>query len=176
MKFKLFAFALFTVMFISCGPVMFETPQPVDAAKLKSFPAHLTGTYMSGSGDTLIVTKKTFNYGNEHSLFPLNGNLKDEECIFKKADDYYILNLKFDLYWTILIINETTTGISIHYVTIEESEIETLIPAIQAITDVEEMNDEEGGISFLLAPTKQEFDKLVRSDIFNETVEFEKIK
>jgi len=176
MKAKLFAFALFTVMMTSCGPVMFESPQPVKTARLKSFPAHLTGTYVSGSGDTLVVTKKAFNYGNAHSLFPLNGNLKEEECVFKKADDYYILNLKFDLYWSVLIIKETPKGIVVHYVTTEESEVETIILAIQSITGVVEMFDDKGGISFLLAPTKQEFDQLVRSGIFEETEEFEKIE
>lgn len=61
MKTKFFAFALFTAMMTSCGPVMFLSPQPDKTARLKSFPAHLTGTYVSGSGDSLVVTKKAFN-------------------------------------------------------------------------------------------------------------------
>lgn len=102
--------------------------------------------------------------------------MKEDECVFKKADDYYVLNLKFDSYWSVLIIKETPKGISVHYSTDEESEIETIIPAIQSITGVVEMNDDKGGISFLLAPTKQEFEKLVRSGTFEETEEFEKIE
>jgi len=35
---------------------------------------------------------------------------------------------------------------------------------------------EKGGISFLLAPTKQEFDQLAKSGIFNESIDFERIK
>lgn len=184
MKTTILFLALITFMVTACSDVLFEEPQPVDTNELKSIPPELIGTFVNKSDDTLTITENSFHFSNETSSIPtINGDLTGGESVLKMLNEHYVLSSRVELdttYWTVLIINVTKKGLSVNYFPLDDApdkKKEKLIKRIQNITEVREIEDSVDNYNlFLLAPTKLEFEKLVKEGVFDEKEEFKKIE
>jgi hypothetical protein len=179
MKTTIFALAILTVIMTSCTTVKFDKPQPADTNELKSFSSNLIGTFVGNSNDTLVISDKSFNYGSKKSsLIHIDGNLTNGQTVLKMSQDNYVLSLKDSSYWIVVIIKGTQTGLSVKYISLDkpDKDKEAVIKKIQDITKVKEIKKEGKVDYYLLAPTKQEFEKMLTGGVFSDTEEFKKIK
>jgi len=169
-----YAFLLLVFM-SSCSPVIFKKTQPRDTEALRSIPAQFIGTYVSEEElkDTITIDAHAFT---SNGIPPIAGNMTDGKTVIKTLADNYILNTSTGKYWETFIVRTTPNGLTVASISFEE-EKETKLSKLESITKVKQIKDKDHAkITYLINPTKEEFEKIMASGIFNQVMKFRRIK
>jgi len=187
-KFTLFILSIFVLS--SCTNIMFETSMPKDVRVMSKFPRKVVGSYYDGKKDTLVITKKTFTYGKSKNSMLISGSLDKDEAELKKLNSFYYLNLKkSDGYWTVFPFQLTDEGLDVYYILMEEliDRLDTskttqereneIISAISYITAVYPMTKPDSkDKEYLVSPTNEEFEELMKQGYFVKIGGFKRLK
>jgi len=171
----------------SCSTVRFQTPPPQEGIEINNMPSKLIGNYVNADGDTLYVTKNSFMYENDEEKI-----LEDSRVVLKKFKDYYVVSCREILLgnkrtklkgWDVILVKLLDDGSLVCYSinTSTDEKEKAAINKLEAILSFENIyydddNKEEEEAYFLINPTKGEFKKILRSDIFTVTIVFKPIK
>ncbi len=151
----------------SCMELGFKEAMPLNGTDITEFPAELQGWYVSinDSKDTMEVKSTSVS----EDRFALDG-----KNVMRKFDKYYVCNQKKLNRWNIALIKETCRGFSLYSFDIDDSKHREII---RKLTTVTEIKDEDGGLDYLLiAPSDEEFARLVKSNAFVRVEKFKRIK
>ena len=165
-----------------CATVKFEQPVPPNAKALKQFPEPLTGTYVERQNkDTLVITANAFRFGHKGDLFHLSGKLTGENTVLKKSGDFYLLSIseKDDPFWEVLPFKFKDNTLTVYALVLEDkpdkSAKEEKLEKIRQITPVK-VKHTQTGEHYLINPSEDELERLLRSGLFDKAAVFEKVK
>ena len=174
---QLFLILSVALLFLSsCKSVKFEIPQPKETDALIEFPDNLIGTYQNNNKEKLVISKKTITYGNKDSkIIYISKTLLPDETVLKKCGDYYVLSLKYENYWELILFKTIDKDLKVYYIDLDKNE-ENIINNLKEITIVKEIRNNEEKIDYyLINPSKKEFDILLKKEIFSKIVDFNRI-
>ncbi len=175
MKNILFIMIAIILMLSSCITVKFEDAQPKDTPELKEFPESMLGVYFDNNKDTLTITNFSFKYGSKKSLLYQNKTLSPDESVLKKFNDYYVLSLKDDDNWEVVVFKCIEKDLSVFYINLDKNRERTL-SKIKAIMPVKEIKGNNGKIDYyLINPSKKDFQTLLDKEIFSHIGDFKRI-
>jgi len=157
----------------SCVEVLFETPQPQDVKSLDSFPETMHGSYLTSNSDTLIIASdEIIDPGAENdSIMKIS-----EDFVLKKYKGYYIISVKHETgMWEVAILEPKGKG-AFRLFTFD-GENEEKMARVKQFTTIETFLDEEGKpTKYQLNPSKKDFAKLLKADVFEEIGVFNQIE
>lgn len=157
----------------SCVEVLFETPQPQGIKAINAFPETMRGSYLTSNNDTLIIASDQLkDPGAENdSIMKIS-----EDFVLKKYKGYYIISLKHETgMWEVAIIEPKGKG-AFRLFTFD-GENEEKMARVKQFTVVATILDEGGKpTQYKLNPTKKDFAKLLKSDVFEEIGVFNKLE
>ena len=160
---------------MACTMVRYETPQPAEVTSLPQFPEQLQGLFISEDQDTLEVTQFKFHFRNGDEI-QVKGDLSGSETVLKEFRNYYILNLKDEEVWDVFPIKLKNENIQVYF-SATASRAEELMEELQETSSVKEILDEDGDLEYyLIAPTSEEFRKLLKKGLFDERLLFKRIE
>lgn len=165
---------LFTVLLLfGCSTVKFKEPQPVNVRLLKSFPKSLIGLYVDNDMDTLVVNHNFFIYeGEEKYLVTSDLDLELDDAVLKKYKGYYILSIKSEGLWDVVLINQKNENLHVSYINLGNNE-EALIRRLEKIVRVEKVIQEDSKTSeYIINPSKRDFKDIIEKNIFSEVQTF----
>ncbi len=160
--------------FCSCGDVQYTAPQPSWVTKNETaFPKSMQGNYKSGNDtfkiteDRIMLSKKDFD----------NDIVLSDSVLLRKWNTTFFLNLLHRNYsgsnsigngssntWSVIMAKEEKENLFIYEVRLTDSL--TLIK-LKEITKVQEIKNTSGEINdFIINPTADEFQKIVKSNLF----------
>lgn len=160
----------------SCTTVKFQEPQPKDAPAMREFPERMRGTYTSVEDDTLYVSNKSFTYYNGKEI-DVTGTLDTlGDIILKEFKKGLILNLKDDQGWNVVPLKISREKITAGFAVLDPK-TRPLILDLEKRDKLQRINGDDGKFShFLLSPTSDDFERLVRKNLFSEKTVFRRIK
>jgi len=165
---------LFTVLLLlGCSTVKFEEPQPVNLRFLKSFPKSLIGLYVDNDMDTLVVNHNFFKYeGEDKYLVTSDLDLELGDAVLKKYKGYYILSIKSEGLWDVVLINQKNENLHVSYINLGNNE-GALIRRLEKIVRVEKVIQEDSKTSeYIINPSKRDFKDIIKENIFSEVQTF----
>lgn len=184
---SLFILSIFSVAFGSCVMVKFQTQQPVNSLPLNSFPKDLQGTFVDNESDTLYISECCIEYTNDNISFSEGKEkLKKDSLELRKFGSDYLLNIKDDKYWQIVLFKSQTDQIHSYYMDIESlmdkyayinDELmreKKVIDKLKAITTVKKITEGEDYF-YLINPNNEQLKKLANSEFFTEVNVFTRI-
>lgn len=157
-------------LFISCE-VYFSVPQPSWIKKNeKVIPGKFRGTFTGaengvlremhkgGKGAEVKVSEKRIYIDNENDF-----NLSDT-VILRKYRHHYFLNIYNAecLAWSVILIKEADHKIYYYMIPSEESENMTRLRKIAVVNQ-----SDHGARQYIINPTKKEFIRMLKSDVFS---------
>jgi hypothetical protein len=165
---------LFGILFMtSCVSVKFTVPQPENVEEMKSFPKSWRGTYVTDTNDTLFL---------EGNALVFKDSLKAEKYIvgrqilIKKSGKYIVINVKNEQNWDVIIAQKKRQNLNLFALDISQEE-QKKIEKISGLTPVKTIkNSEEKVDYYLIIPSKEDFEKLIKNDLFTPFLYFEKVK
>lgn len=177
MKNLIVVFAVVSFIFTSCTTVKFETAQPAGGKILTEFPDKFIGNYSNSDKDTLIIMKSSYIQGKEkESKLAATENAATGESVLKKLGKNYVLSIKDEKAWEVVVISSEKNTLNVLYINLDENKEQT-ISNLKAITKTKEFENEEGSVDYYLVnPTKKEFKNLIKKNVFTRTMTFEKFK
>ncbi|HAN77503.1 MAG TPA: hypothetical protein DCQ31_06865 [Bacteroidales bacterium] len=177
MKNLIVVFAVVSFIFTSCTTVKFETAQPAGGKILTEFPKKFVGSYSNSDKDTLIIMKSSYIQGKEkESKLAATGNAVEGESVLKKLGKNYVLSIKDEKAWEVVVITSEKNTLGVLYINLETDK-EQIINNLKATTSTKEFENDEGRIEYYLVnPTKKEFKNLIKKNVFTRTMTFEKFK
>ena len=171
---KLTLFLLLALLLVSCTGVKFDSPQPFGAPTLDEFPQKILGTFTSDENDTLRITKNSFRFSDGKEI-DFEAELSAENTVLKLHRNTYILNLQDNGSWDVFPIKFSSNRITVYFADIN-SKTEKLLKAKHPET-VQEIRTEDGKLDhYLIDPSAQEFDRLLKKKLFSERVKFKRLK
>lgn len=175
-----------SVLFISsCVSVEFTSPQPSNEKSLKKFPKEMRGDYLvriiSGDEepalDTLKIRDKYYldqSKANDSKVF------LSDSCIIKSFNNDYFINFKGtnEVYWTVALLRlEPNKKLMVYGLFAgEDMEEEPFIEALNSITTVHKVVDEEGTTKYDISPSNEELSRLITEQYFKPVYELIRIK
>lgn len=166
---------LFLLQLTACTIVRFDSPQPADAIALPEFPEKMRGLFVSEDQDTLEVTITGFHFRNGEEI-QLRGDLTMGEAVLKEIKNYYILNLQEEGEWDVFPVRLRKGDIHIYFPA-TASRAEELMEEIKQTSSVIEILDADGDFDhYLIDPTPEEFQFLIRKNFFDERIIFKRIE
>lgn len=184
---SLFILSIFSIAFGSCVMVKFQTQQPVNSLPLNSFPKDLQGTFVDNESDTLYISECCIEYTNDNISFSEGKEkLKKDSLELRKFGSDYLLNIKDDKYWQIVLFKCQTDQIHSYYMDIESlmdkyayinDELmreKKVIDKLKAITTVKKITEGEDYF-YLINPNNEQLKKLANSEFFTEVNVFTRI-
>ncbi|MEG9328244.1 hypothetical protein V6B16_09905 [Salinimicrobium catena] len=173
---KKFIFAIATAFLsLACTVVRYETPQPADVASLPQFPEKMQGLFISEDQDTLEVTQFKFHFRNGEEI-QVKGDLCGNETVLREFKNYFILNLKDEEVWDVFPLRLKNDDLQVFF-SATASRAEELMEELKEIAAVKEIADEDGDLEYyLIAPTSEEFRRLMRKGLFDERLLFKRLK
>ena len=161
----------------SCKSVQFAKAQPDGVASLKEFPSDLIGTYVEGDHDTLVISHSGFKYGSKtSSVFYLERELAKNKAELKEFNGSYVLSLKHNGYWEVLLLKPTNTELQVFYISLAGKE-EEVINKLNSVLPVKTVKDKEGNVAYyLINPSKENFETLVAQGFFVTQGSFVRLK
>jgi len=121
MKNRLVFFVLLMVVISSCTNVYFDQPQPKNGEILKYIPLELQGVWVDKL-DTLYITKNGFEEVNVKTdssgtilSIKREAHFLTDSLMLKKADKYYIVNIREKKNWQVVILDRQNNGDIIWY-------------------------------------------------------------
>ena len=180
---NIFSLTALLMMLSSCV-VVFEQPQPSRTKELNAVPPELRGTYTEEDiDDTLIVTSDSYNYkSNSSDIIHKNGSLKSGDAVLKKMNGNCVLshritdvpeNFPKNL-WHVYLLKYKDNKLKVYFLNSKGNEA-LMVDSIRKIVPVKEIGDKDDKGN-LINPTKKQFKKIVRSNMFKESYVFNKIR
>lgn len=172
MKNILIALSLIVVM-TSCVEVLFEQTQPAGVKEIQQFPKALLGMYIEETeNDTLRITPFELQgpKNERDSAMKISPNF-----VLKKFKNEYVISRKHDSgLWEVAFISISKKG-QLEIKTIDGGDEEKM-KRLKLLLEVTTKYDEEGKADqYILNPTKKEFFKILKADIFEELGVFKKM-
>jgi hypothetical protein len=160
--------------------VKFQTQQPVNSPALSTFPKEMQGTFVDNESDTLYISECCIEYTNDNISFSEGKErLVKDSLELRKLGKDYLLNIKDDKYWQIVLFKCGADQIHSYYMDIESlmdkyayiSDVQLrekkVFDKLKAITSVKKMPEGEEYF-YLINPNNEQLKKLVNSDFFTE--------
>lgn len=171
----------------SCVMVKFQTQQPVNAPALLTFPKELQGTFLDTESDTLFISECCIEYTNDNiAISEGKEKLLKDSLELRKFNGDYLLNVKDDKYWQIIVFKVGKDEIHSYYmdieslmdkyVYIEDEQVreKKVIDKLKTYTSVKKIPEGEDYF-YLINPNYEQLKKLVNSDLFTEVNVFTRI-
>ena len=170
---KLTLLLLLALLLTSCTAVKFENPQPYGAETLSEFPQKVIGTFTSDESDTLKIMKNSFRFSDGKEIV-FETKLSAESSVLKSHKNTYILNLKDNGTWDVFPFKFTSNKITVYFADVK-SGTEKLLKAKHP-EGVQEIRNEDGKLDhYLIDPSAEEFDRLLKKKLFGEKIEFKRL-
>lgn len=166
--------ALFLLLF-SCNDIKFKEAQPQGFLSLTAFPNELLGSYYDFKNkDTLVVTEKSFVFGNKSSLNFVQGTLSDSTKL-KQMDNIYFINFYENKLWS-LVMARVLQNKNLSIAVFNAEEDENFIPNVKAIIPLEEVYSEDKTIEYYIAqPSAVQLKQIINIQPLSETLELKRI-
>lgn len=162
------------ILATACTVVRFESPQPAAGIALPEFPEKMQGLFVSEDQDTLEITPFNFHFRNGDEI-QVKGDLSGNETIFKEYKNYYILNLKEEGAWDVFPVKLKKGNVHVYF-SATASGAEELMEELKKTSSVKEIPDADGHFAYyLISPTPEEFQDLIRKNLFDEKIIFKRI-
>lgn len=170
---RVFVFVM-ALQVAACTVVRFEATQPAEGIALPEFPKELQGLFVSEDQDTLEIQPLNFHFRNGEEI-ELKGDLTTSETVLKELSNYYILNLKDEGVWDAFPVKLKRGNVHVYF-SATASRAEELMEVFKSTSSVMEIQDTEGDFEYyLIAPTPEEFQDLIRKKLFDEKIIFKRI-
>lgn len=173
-------FVALLVLFLSlqsCNSILFTSAQPEDNPVLKEFPPNLIGTFVSEDIDTLVVKSTSFIFRGGDPV-QLSGDITPKDCALKKMDDWYVISLQEEEEWEVFPLKvESDDKFSVYFIDLKEDEEKDIIADLQKDLKVKEIYTRDGSFDhYLINPTKKQFKRLLKKNIFSEEITFRRVQ
>lgn len=161
----------------SCNSILFTDAQPEGAPVLKEFPENMLGSFMNEDLDTLVVSSTSFIFRDGDPV-QLSGDIIPKGCVLKKMDDWYILSVQDEVEWEVFPIEITDNDhFTVHYIDLEENEEKRIVADLEGMMKVQKIYNEEGNFDYyVVSPSKKQFKRLLKKNVFSHSMNFERIK
>ncbi len=172
---KLFLAMIIFMLCASCTMVRFENPQPLDVVASSYFPKQMHGSFISDEQDTLEIDSVRFHFRNGEEINMI-GDLTLDHTILKQTGKYLIINLHEEEGWDIFPIRLKKDRITVYYTSLS-SKVEELMEELRVTSEVKEVADSTGHLKYyLINPTPEEFQILLKKKLYDEELVFKRIK
>ena len=176
MKKFIYSLAILRV-FASCDQVVFPEPQPAKVKALKEIPVILQGTYLNDNDDTLFVYKHSFSYDTE-PFSPINNEYLSDSVVLKSYHKKFFFSrricLNQEYYWLSYILDPVEAGRQIDLYTMDPDDIVKLAKLQKITSKIKDIENGDGN-SYLFAPKKKHYKKIISDTIFTKMISFRKI-
>ena len=161
----------------SCNSVYFTSSQPEDSSILKEFPQNLRGSFVSETEDTLVVESTSFIFRGGEPV-NLSGDITPKGCVLKQINGWYVISLQDEEEWEVFPVKVIGKDqFTVYFMDMEENEEKRIIADLQEKMEVQEIFAEDGSFDhYLINPSKSQFTKMLKDNLFTEEMEFERIK
>jgi len=156
---NLFVLLMLLVLTTSCGKVYFSSPQPANGKVVKVFDSKILGFYSDSildvkvSGDSLCINSQSFKLTSE-----MPGK---DQALVKFYKDFYFVSLSDSIYFTVFMAGFYEDKLAIYMLNPDQRSIENL----KRVVDVKTLDD--GKESYLIAPSKKEFNDIIDWELFD---------
>lgn len=173
-------FAAVLVLFLglqSCNSILFTSAQPEADPVLKEFPQNMLGTFVSEDIDTLVVESTSFIFRGGDPV-QLSGDITPKGCALKKMDDWYIISLQDEEEWEVFPVKvQGNDNFSVFFIDMKEDEENKIIADLEKDLKVEKVYNEDGSFDhYLINPSKKQFKRLLKKNIFSEEMSFKRVQ
>jgi hypothetical protein len=165
---------LITLIFmgILTACVQFKEAQPQQVDNLNSFPSELIGKYTDPDQGTLTITEKSMNYVSKDQSKKMDKTLGNE-CILRSFNGYFVFNIKEDPNWQVFLTK--AKGKDLDVFTLKIADNDKKLKKLQKIVKVEINPAQEGGNTYVINPSKDEFQLLIDKQFFSKTNLFKRV-
>jgi hypothetical protein len=167
----LVAIICFAFTLSSC--VQFKEAQPKQVENMMSFPNELLGKYTDSEQGTLTISEKNMTYVSKDGSKQFNKNL-GEEFILRAFNGSYVINIKENENWQVFLTK--TNGKDLDVYTVSLGNDDKKLTKLQKTIKVEVKQDPDGGESYVINPSKEEFQLLIDQSFFSKSNYFKRIK
>lgn len=158
----------------SCSSVLFTSAQPEDTPALREFPERLLGTFANRE-DTLVVERTSFVYDGGDAV-NLTGDIKPPGAVLKKMNDWYFLSFKDEEDWWIYPFQISGEDrITVYFSDMNKKE-EKILAEYKGELKFQKIFKEGKLDHYLISPTKEQFQELLKKGLFSKKMTFERIK
>lgn len=171
MKSIYFSFLL-TILFGASSCVQFKEAQPQQIDNLNSFPAELIGKYTDSDQGTLTISEKSMSYVSKDQSKQMNKTLGNA-CILRSFNGYYVFNIKEDPNWQVFLTKVNGKNLDVY--TINVAENDKKLKKLQKAVKVEVIPSEQGGNTYVINPSKDEFQFLIEKQYFSKSNLFKRV-
>ncbi|MBL4657919.1 MAG: hypothetical protein JKX73_07965 [Flavobacteriales bacterium] len=144
----------------SCFTVSFLEPQPQGVENLSDFPDKLIGNYLADD-DTVVVTHKSYTMENETFYI-------SDSVVVKKFKKFYVVSVREEQTWTVMLVEQQKSGdLAMYSISNDDypdganCNKDSLIAEMKKICKVKKRDH-----GYFAKPSKKEFKKLIKKDIF----------
>lgn len=147
------------VLTTSCGQVYFSSPQPANGKIVKAFDKEIQGLYSDSILD-VKVTSDSIRINNQS--FKLTSDMPGkDQALVKLYKDFYFVSLSDSIYFTVFMASFYEDKLAIYMLNPDQRSIETL----KRVVDVKTLD--EGKASYLITPSKKEFNDIIDWELFD---------
>ncbi len=156
---RLFIPLLLLVLTTSCAQVYFSLPQPANGKIVKAFDKEIQGFYADSildvkvSSDSIWINNQSFKLTSE-----MPGK---DQALVKFYKDFYFVSLCDSIYFTVFMASFYEDKLAIYMLNPDQRSIENL----KRVVDVKTLDD--GKVSYLIAPSKKEFNDIIDWELFD---------
>lgn len=163
------------LLWSSCTMVRFENPQPSGVVASPYFPMEMRGSFISDEQDTLEIDSLHFHFRNGEEI-NMTGDLASEKTILKQIDKYFIVNFEEEKDWDVFPVKINKDQIIVYYTSLS-SKVDDLMEELKLTSEVKEVTDSTGHLHYyLINPTPEQFETLLRKKLYNEELVFKRLK
>lgn len=171
MKTIYFSFLL-AIFFGATSCVQFKEAQPQQVDNLNNFPTELVGKYTDSDEGTLTISEKSMSYVSKDQSKQMNKSLGNE-CILRSFNGYYVFNIKEDPNWQVFLTKVNGKNLDVYTLNIVDNDKK--LKKLQKNVKVEINPAQEGGNTYVINPSKEEFQLLIDKQFFSKTNLFKRV-
>jgi hypothetical protein len=143
----------------SCGKVYFSSPQPANGKVVKVFDNKIQGFYSDSILDVKVISDSIWI---NNQSFKLTAEMPGEDqALVKLYKDFYFVSLSDSIYFTVFMASFYDDKLAIYMLNPDQRSIETL----KRVVDVKTLD--EGKASYLITPSKKEFNDVIDWELFD---------
>lgn len=174
----------------SCASIVYEQSIPKEQEMISSFPQHYRGVFVDEDNDTLRILSSSFEYGSgdtAHTMMQQTLSLGEMEL--KEFKNYYILNIKDDsTYWSVFPMKLIADTLYVYDIDLaglrdnikldisDDEKEKKLFERLRHITPTKSIRNDKGELEYYLVnPSKEEFDQLLKEGLYNKTMVFKRV-
>jgi len=170
---RLFLTTVILAVLSSCGNVVYKEAMPQNLVPLVEFPNHLRGIYMDPEGDTLVIQKDSYTYGNMRGSSIFAGTLC-ADIVLKQLDNFYFLSFKSeDGYWESIAASADSSYLYLYFVGVENEDQLKILNSHMKKSSAKSLQKEG---KYIISPSAEELMELLNDKNICKVSKLNKLK